>query len=225
MDKKGIRPTNEHLQAMKNLPDPKNIKELQSFMGKINCYIKFIKKAAQISAPLNKLRRKDVPYIWTSQCKQAYQQLKNQLLQKSCLVHFCPDKHLVLATDASSHGIGAVLAHRNPDGTESLIAYASKTLNKAQMNYSQIEKEALAIVYAVNKFNQFLYGKKFSLITDHKPLIAIFNPAREIPQRTAPRLQRWALLLSNYNYDIHFRPTSLHANADALSRLPAGPDQ
>lgn len=146
-------------------------------------------------------------------------------MKKPCLAHFQPDKQLTVAADASEYGIGAVLSHKNEDGTETPIAYASKTLTKAQKVYPQVEKEALSLVYAVNKFHQYLYGRKFHLITDHKPLLAIFNPDSSIPQRTAQRLQRWALLLSNYNYAIHFRRTNLHANADALSRLPIGPDE
>lgn len=225
MNWKGITPTDTHLEAIKSLPEPKDLKQLQSFMGKINYYVKFIKNAAHISAPLNELRKKGQKFIWTDKCSEAYRKLKEQLLKKPCLAHFQPDKQLTVAADASEYGIGAVLSHKNEDGTETPIAYASKTLTKAQKVYPQVEKEALSLVYAVNKFHQYLYGRKFHLITDHKPLLAIFNPDSSIPQRTAQRLQRWALLLSNYNYAIHFRRTNLHANADALSRLPIGPDE
>lgn len=87
-----------------------------------------------------------------------------------------------------------------------------------------MEKEALAILFGVKKFNEYVYGSKFHIITDHKPLVQLFHMGKRLPEGTAKKLQRWALFLSDYHYQIHYRPTTQHANADALSRLPAGPD-
>ena len=100
------------------------------------------------------------------------------------------------------------------------IAYASRTLNKAEENYSQLDKEALAIVWAVKKFFHYLCGRKFTLITDHQPLKFIFNPSKGIPAMSAARQQRYAIFLSGFNYDIEYRNSQAHANADGLSRLP-----
>ena len=116
-----------------------------------------------------------------------------------------------LATDASAYGVGAVISYSFPDGSEKPIAFVSRTLTSGEKNYPQIEKEALSLVFGVKKSHQYLYGRKFSLITD---------PNKGIPSLAAARMQRWALLLSAYTYDISYRPTKLHANADALSRLP-----
>jgi len=106
------------------------------------------------------------------------------------------------------------------DGQEQPIAFASRTLSKSEQNYSQIEKEALSLIFGVRKFHSYLYGRHFVLVTDHKPLTHIFGPKHGIPPLAAARLQRWSLILAAYSYDIQFRPTGAHANADGLSRLP-----
>ena len=142
------------------------------------------------------------------------------LTSSKVLAHFDPALPIKLAADASAYGVGAVIAHVQPDGSEKPIAFASRTLTPSERNYAQIEKEALALVFGVKKFHQFLYGRKFSLVTDHKPLMAILGPKKGIPSLAAARLQRWAVLLSAYQYEIQFKPTQSHGNADALSRLP-----
>ena len=114
----------------------------------------------------------------------------------------------------------AVISHVMSDGSEQPIAYASRMLTEAEHNYSQIEKEALGIVTDVKKFHHHLYGRLFTLITDHKPLTSIFGLKSGTSTLAAARMKRWALLLAAYSYEIEFRPTLQHANADSLSRLP-----
>ena len=127
---------------------------------------------------------------------------------------------MILESDASQYGIWAVMLHRFPNGDERPIAYASRSLNSSEKNYSQIEKEELAIIFGVTKYYMYLFGRKFKLRTDHKPLLKIFAPDSATSVLAAARLQRWSLLLSSYQYEIEFKPSAEVASSDALSRLP-----
>lgn len=140
------------------------------------------------------------------------------------MAHFDLSLDIGIACDASDCGIGAVLFHRYKDGSERPIANVSKTLTPTQRKYSQIHKEVLSIIFALSKFHQFFYGRKFILVTDHKPLLNIFSPEKATPALAANRLARWALTLSQYDYTIEYRQSAKHGNAVALSRLPEGPD-
>ena len=117
-----------------------------------------------------------------------------------------------------------VLFYRFPDGSERLIANVSKTLTEGQRNNSQIQNEALAIVFGLKKLYQYLFGRKFVLVTDHRPLLALFGRGKDVPLMAANRLACWALMLSQFNYKIEFRKTNGRANADTVSRLPLQED-
>ena len=145
--------------------------------------------------------------MWSSECTQAMETAKQLLTASNLLTHYDAILPLKLAADASQYGLGAVISHVLPDGVERPVAFASRSLLSSERNYSQIDKEALALVYGVKKFQAYLYGRKFTLV----------GPRKGVPTVAAARLQRWSLLLSA---DIEFRPTAAHGNADALSRLP-----
>ncbi|KAG1941992.1 retrotransposable element [Pimephales promelas] len=207
IDEKGLHPTESKVEAIVKAPAPTNVSELRSFLGLLNYYGKFV---ANLSTLLQ----------WSLQCAQAFNACKQHLLSSKWLAHYDPKKPLRLACDASPYGVGAVISHVLPSGEEHPIAFASRTLTASEKNYAQIEKEALSIVFGVKKFHKYLYGRKFHLLTDHKPLLAILGPKSAIPTLAALRMQRWALTLLAYDYEIEYRRSSDHANADALSRLP-----
>ena len=145
--------------------------------------------------------------------------MKEMLTSDCLLVHYDPTKDLTLACDASPYGVGAVLSLMDKDGQDKPIAYASRSLAPAERNYSQLEKEGLAIIFGVKKFHTYLFGRHFKILSDHKPLQHIFSPTKATPMASA-RLQRWAITLGGYDYTLQYKPGLEHSNADSLSRLP-----
>lgn len=220
ISKEGISGTNDKIKAIKDAPRPKNLTELQSFLGLINYYGRFFHNLSNTLEPLHRLLRKDTKWRWSSDCEAVFQKLKKHLISDTVLAHYAPDLPLVLATDASPTGVGAILSHIMPDGSERPIHYASQTLNCSQRKWAQIDKEAYAIIFGVKKFFQYLYGRKFILYTDHKPLLQIFSPSKALPQLSAVRMQHYAVYLQGFNYEIRYKTSKANANADALSRLP-----
>uniref|UniRef100_A0A1I8BJB9 RNA-directed DNA polymerase n=1 Tax=Meloidogyne hapla TaxID=6305 RepID=A0A1I8BJB9_MELHA len=188
-------------------------------MGTINYYGKFVKEMHKLRGPLDKLLQKNIEWNWGQEQELAFEEIKRILNSNLLLTHFDPDLEIIVTADASNYGVGAMIAHKFPDGSEKAIEYASKSLKSAEKNYSQIEKEGLALVFAVEKFHKLLYGRKFKLRTDHKPLLAIFGNKKGIKVYTASRLQRWALILTNYDFEIEFIKTHEMGMADTLSRL------
>ena len=157
---------------------------------------------------------------WGDPEESAFKAAKELLTSADLLVHYNPEQDIVLACDASSYGVGAVLAHKLPDGTERPIGYASRSLSSAEKNYSQLGREGLACVFSVKRFHSYLFGRPFELVTDHKPLLALLHPHRFTSEQASGRIHHWSLFLSTYEYTLRFRKTEAHGNADALSRLP-----
>jgi hypothetical protein len=216
----GLSPMTEKVRAIKEAPSPKNVAELRSFLGLVNYYGKFLPELSTVLAPLYQLLHKDCSWNWQQAQETAFQQVKELLHSATLLVHFDPDKEVVLSCDASPYGVGAVLSHCMEDGDEKPIGYVSRTLTSAEKGYSQLEKEGLAVVFAVKRFHQYLYGRPFTIFTDHKPLLGLFSETKGISPMASARVQRWALTLSAYQYHIVFKAGSENANADAFSRLP-----
>ncbi|XP_058828543.1 uncharacterized protein K02A2.6-like [Topomyia yanbarensis] len=169
--------------------------------------------------PLDELLKADAKFEWTEKCQAAFNKFKEVLKSDLLLTHYNPALDIVVSADASSVGVGATLSHKFPDGTLKVVQHASRALTAAEKNYSQSDREGLAIIFAVTKFHKMLFGRRFHLQTDHEPLLRIFGSKKGIPVYTSNRLQRWALTLLLYEFTIEYVPTTKFGNADILSRL------
>ena len=163
---------------------------------------------------------KEPKWSWSQKQVKAFQVAINALQDDALLVHYDGSRKLVLACDASQYKLGGVLSHIMDDGKERPNAYTSRTLTVAEKNYSQLEKEALAVVFAVGKFHNYLYGRQFMIKSDHQPVSNIFSNCKAISPTASSRIKTWALTLSAYSYTIKHKPGKNLGNADALSHLP-----
>ncbi|XP_037929430.1 uncharacterized protein K02A2.6-like [Teleopsis dalmanni] len=219
IDKNGLSKNQDRISAVVNAPIPNNLSEVRAFIGLVNYYSKFIPKFAEIMEPLYALLRKGVKFRWTKSCHYAYENLKKEITSDRFLASFDPSKPIILQTDASNVAIAGTLSHSFPNGTIKPIAFVSRALSTAERNYSAIQKEALAIVFAVTKLRLYLLGNKFVLQTDHKPLLSIFGENKGLPVMAAARIQRWALTLSGFDYTIEYVKGSENFT-DNISRIP-----
>ncbi|XP_055918403.1 uncharacterized protein K02A2.6-like [Eupeodes corollae] len=220
IDKLGIKPMNDKIQSIQNCARPTNVSEARTFLGLVNYYQKFLPKLACRLQPIYNLLKKDVKFYWSTECEEIFKQIKNEITSTKVLIPFDNKLPLFLATDASPNGLGAVISHIDEHQNERPIAFASRTLTNSEKNYSQIDKEATAIIWGLKKFFQYCYGRKIILITDNKPLTRIFHPNKDLPSMSAVRLLHYANFLSGFDYEIRYRNTKDHSNADFLSRFP-----
>ncbi|UYV67003.1 K02A2.6-like, partial [Cordylochernes scorpioides] len=215
----GVRPDSKKLEALERCKKPFDKTSLKSFLGMLSFYSKYIPNMSTLAGPLYQLLKKDNRWKWSSQCEKAFLNLKLTLLNSQALIHYSMKLPLTLTCDASAYGISGVLCHI-VEGEEKPITFVSRTLSSAEVKYSQTEKEALAIVFATSKLRQYLFGRKFVLKSDHKALTTVFGNKRLLPPLIANRLHRWALELSNFDFDIRYTNRDTMLCADAFSRLP-----
>ena len=181
--KDGVKPLPGNVESVEAAPSPTNVTE-RSFLGMVNYYNTYLKDLATVAEPLHVLLKKGTLWSWTPKCDKAFREVKNMLCTAALLMHFDPAQKIVVHCDASQYGVGVVLGHILDDGTEKPVSYASRTLTNAERTYATIEKEGLALVFAVKKFHQYLYGgPKFQMFTDHKPLLGLFAENSALPSR------------------------------------------
>ena len=220
LNKDGVRPLPERTKAVANMPQPQNVTEVKRFLGMANQLGKFTSQLAEVSTPLRQLLSKDAAWTWDTPQQQAFQRIKDILCSSEILALYDMDKPTVVTADASSHGLGAALLQRQEDNTLRPVCYASRSLAPAELNYAQIEKEALASTWACEKFSEYLVGLKgFTLETDHKPLVPLLGTNKALSD-LPPRLQRFRMRLMRFNYQIVHVPGKNIETADALSRAP-----
>ena len=210
----GVSTDPAKLESIRTWPTPTNTTDVRSFLGLASYYRRYIKGFANIARPLHALTQKDKTFHWSQECESAFQTLKEKLSTSPILAYPRVGQEFVLDTDASKYGIGAVLSQEH-DGHERVVAYASRTLNRAEQNYCVTRRELLAIVYFLKHFRHYLYGHEVKVRTDHGALTWLMkfkNPEGQ--------LARWLEMITQYRLTLIHRPGRVHMNADGLSRRP-----
>jgi len=210
----GISTDPAKVQAVQDWGVPRDLTDVRSFLGLCSYYRRFIPKFSTIAKPLTKLTEKNVGFMWGTDQEEAWLELKQKLLTAPILAYPDPTREFIVDTDASAYGIGAVLSQVQ-DGAERVIAYGSRSLTKEERHYCVTRKEMLAVVFYLKHFRHYLYGRKFTVRTDHGALRWLTN--FKDPQG---QVARWLEVLGTYDFEIQHRPGLRHNNADALSRGP-----
>lgn len=213
ISKDGIKPNPDKISAIQNYPLPKTATEIKRFLGLLGYYRKFIPDFARITKPMTQCLKKGSKITMDQSYVECFEKCKTLLVNDPILQYPDFTKDFILTTDASNLAIGAVLS-QGTVGADKPIAYASRTLNTSEINYSTIEKELLAIVWATKYFRPYLFGRKFKIITDHRPLQWVMSL-----KDPNSRLTRWRLKLSEYDFTVVYKQGKYNTNADALSRI------
>ena len=210
---RGIGPADVKVKAVVEAREPKSAAEVRSFLGLVNFTARFIPDLSTVSAPLRRLTKNGEPFVWDQEEQQSFDELKKRLASAEILGYFDKNAQTKVIADASPVGLGAVLVQQQGEELR-VISYASRSLSDTKRRYSQTEKEALAIVWACERFHAYLYGAEFELMTDHKPLECIFSPK----SKTCARIERWLLRMQPYKFSVKYilGPKNI---ADFLSRL------
>ena len=185
------------------------LKNIKQFLGLVEYYRRFISDFSKIAKPLTELLKKSEPFKWVLAQQQALETLRDKICSEPLLQYPDFTKPFLVTTDASNYAVGAVLS-QGSIGEDLPIAFASRSLNKAETNYSTIEKEFSAIVFAVGHFRPYLFGRTFSIITDHRPLAWLHGLKDPVF-----RLARWKIKLSEFDYEIIYKPGRTNSNAHA----------
>ena len=219
IDETGIKPNKEKVKAILELKHPENQKQLKSFLGAIQYLAKFLPRLSEKTDRLRKLLKKDSVWNWGKQQDEDFNSIKEMLTEEPCLVHYAKDRENIVTTDASKTGLGITLWQKQSDGEIKPIAFGSRYLNDSEKNYSIGELELLAVVWGLEKFRFYLYGKKVFLFTDHQALEPLIKRNRCNRQYSA-RLTRWLDRLAHFDIAIQHIAGSNLKFTDFLSRNP-----
>ena len=215
----GLSPDPKKVEALQRVAPPTNVAEVRSLLSSAAFCSRFIKDFAIISKPLRQLTCKGVKWQWSEKEQNSFETLKAALSVKTTLAYYDPEKHTSIFADGSLVGLGAVLTQEDTLTKEvTPIYYASCPLTSTQSRYPQIDREALSIYWAIKRFHLFVYGTEFKVITDHKPLVSLFNNPSSKP---SARIERWLLDLQQYRFTVEYRPGASNP-ADYASRHPIG---
>lgn len=218
IDENGVRADPAKTSALQQMQAPQNVTELRRFLGMANQLGKFSPQLAAITQPLRELLSKNRQWTWGSSQERAFNQVKEELSKPTVLALYNPQTETKVSADASSHGLGAVLLQKTQQDWQP-VAYASRSLTETERRYAQIEKEALAITWACEKFAMYILGKRFEIETDHKPLVPILGT--KALDSLPPRVLRFRLRLARFDYLIQHVPGKHLYTADCLSRAPS----
>ncbi|CAB4424285.1 unnamed protein product [Rhizophagus irregularis] len=214
VSRKGIHTDPEKLRTINEFPILKDLTQLRGFIALASYYRKFVKNFSSIVEPLNRLLKKNIPYIWDKDQQAAFEKLKTCLTTPLILAYPNFEKSFLLYTDASTFALGAILSQKDDDKKERVIAYASRTLNKHEQNYSVTELERLAVIWAIKHFHHYLHGQRFTVVTDHAALRYLMNMSNPVG-----KLRRWLMTFNGYDLEIINCPGKQHTNVDTLSRI------
>ncbi len=210
-----VRPDPEKIKALLEFPDPTCRKELKGFVGLVSWLRKFLPELNEHLSVFRPLMRERTPWIWTQTEVEAFAAVKKTLEKVTPLMMLKAGEPLVLVVDASSYGLGAALLQRNQDGIERPVYFASRLLNDAEKEYPQIDKEFLAIVWALERLDAFVYGQQLTIRTDHRPLLGIMKKPMA---HMSTRQQRFVARAMRYTFSLEYLPGSEMIVADFLSR-------
>ena len=214
ISEEGIKPDPRLVEKISRILPPKTKKEVECFIGLINFYGTKIKEFAAKCEPINKLRKNGCPFIWGKEQQNAFDKIKEELKSNVIVKPYSLNKEVTVTCDASDTAIASIISQEGHP-----VMYLSRLLSKAERNYAVIEREALAIIWSIKRAEKLLLGRKFKIKTDHRALEYVFGEHKEIPQRTSARVQRWAIFLMGYDYQIEHIHGEKIPHVDALSRL------
>ena len=214
VNEKGVAIDERLTKKLLDMETPTCREEVATFVGLATYFGRHVENFAEISAPLEEAKKKSSKFVWTEECQRAFETLRRKLSEQPVLKPFDIEKESVVTTDASEVAISGILEQ---EGHPCL--FVSRQLSSAERNYSNTEREALAVVWAVMRLRQFLLGLRFKLVTDHKALTKLFDPGTELPKVQSARLSRWAITLMGFDFEIGYKPGTEIPHADALSRL------